>query len=393
MDRRWKILLLLFIARTGLGFQFQVLGSISPQLIDDLGFNYRQTGTLVGLFMLSGIVLSFPAGLAGRFTSDRAMVTGGLLALAAGGLVSSLGSGFYLIGFGRIISGAGFVLGTLYFAKMIADWFTGRELATAMGILVMSWPVGIALGQLIHPVTAAGFGYSSAFIVAAAYCVTGAVTVFVLYRQPDHLVNAPSDKSSITHTAQSGLSTRHWKLTLAAALAWGLFNAGYVVYLSFAHKLINENGFSLIQAAAIASLPSWIMLFSGITAGQIADRTGKSDLLLYLCMAGAVLSLLLLKNSNTVMAGAILFGVVGMAPAGIVMALTSEAMPAQSRAYGMGIFFTVYFIVVMPAPGIAGWLFDMSGNSFVPLQFAALLFAATAASNFAFRVIQAKPQH
>jgi len=161
MESRWKILTILFLARIGLGFQFQVLGSVSPQLIDDIGFNYREVGTLVGLFMVAGVFLSFPAGLIGRFTSDRVLVGCGLGILALGGFIASTGSGFYLIGFGRIICGAGFVFGTLYFAKMIADWFSGREVATAMTILVMSWPVGIALGQLVHPLIASQFGYST----------------------------------------------------------------------------------------------------------------------------------------------------------------------------------------------------------------------------------------
>lgn len=390
MECRWKILILLFLARTGLGYQFQVLGSVSPQLIDELGFNYRETGTLIGLFMMAGIILSFPAGLAGRYVSDRIMVGSGLAILAIGGLISSVGSGFYLIGLGRLICGAGFVLGTLYFAKMIADWFSGKELATAMGVLVMSWPIGIALGQLLHPLLAASYGYSAAFQIASVYCLGGAAAVLLLYRTPEIPDSDPASNAETTNVQTAKFSPKQWKLTLTAAAAWGLFNAGYVVYLSFSQKLIFDNGFTLLQASAIASLPSWIMLFSGIVAGQIADRTGSRDLLLYGCMLAAVISMLMLKDSRLVIAGVLIFGVMGMAPAGVIMALTADAMPVQARAFGMGVFFTIYFVIVMPAPAIAGWLFDLTGKSFMPLQFAALLFGATAITNYMFRNIQAK---
>ena len=32
----------------------------------------------------------------------------------------------------RTLCGVGFVFGTIYLTKMLADWFAGKELATAM---------------------------------------------------------------------------------------------------------------------------------------------------------------------------------------------------------------------------------------------------------------------
>ena len=49
---RWLILAMLFACRTGLGFQFQTLGSVSDSLVSQLGFSYAEIGTLIGLFML-----------------------------------------------------------------------------------------------------------------------------------------------------------------------------------------------------------------------------------------------------------------------------------------------------------------------------------------------------
>ena len=62
--------------------------------------------------------------------------------------VAALAQGFGLLALGRLACGAGFVISTIYLTKMTADWFSGKELATAMGLLVMSWPLGIALGQV-----------------------------------------------------------------------------------------------------------------------------------------------------------------------------------------------------------------------------------------------------
>jgi predicted MFS family arabinose efflux permease len=137
---RWIILALMFFGRIALGFQFQTLGSVAPDLITQFGFSYAEIGTLIGLFMMPGMFLAIPAGWLGSWWSDRLLTTFGLLALAAGGVLSALADGFSLLAAGRLLCGAGFVVSSLYFTKMTADWFSGRELATAMSVMVMSWP-------------------------------------------------------------------------------------------------------------------------------------------------------------------------------------------------------------------------------------------------------------
>jgi predicted MFS family arabinose efflux permease len=75
----------------------------------------------------------------------------GLAALAPGGGLCAVAPDFGPMMLGRVLCGAGFVLGTIYMTKMIVDWFAGREIATGMAILVMSWPLGIAMGQAVTP--------------------------------------------------------------------------------------------------------------------------------------------------------------------------------------------------------------------------------------------------
>ena len=77
-----------------------------------------------------------------------------------------------------------------------------------------------------------------------------------------------------------------------------------------------------------------------------------------------------------------------MAPAGIIMSLSGQAMLPSNRAIGMGVFFSAYFLVVAPAATIAGWLFDRSGDAFYPVVFSAILFGLTAVSNLTFRLLQ-----
>jgi len=374
------MLALLFVCRTGLGLQFQTLGSVSDSLVAELGFSYVQIGTLIGLFMLPGLVLALPAGYLGRKLSDRVLVGLALLCLAAGGLVAALAQGFGHLALGRLACGVGFVFSTIYLTKMTADWFAGKELATAMGILVMSWPLGIALGQIGHVWIDLHFDWRAVFAVAALYCALGAVAVFMLYRPPPTL--APQPPGPI------GLPRSELLLTLLAATCWGLYNAGYIVFLSFAPRVLMAGGQGPVQAAAIISLASWAMIFSGVIGGRIADRSGRGALMFYLCCVVGVTALLLLRHNSWAVALSLVYGLAGGAPAGVIMALTGEAMAPQRRAFGMGVFFSVYFVLLSLGPPLAGWLYDASRNPFQPIQFALLLFVGAALAFALFRLLK-----
>lgn len=375
---RWRILVLLFVARIGMGFQFQTLASVGDNLVVAFGLDYAGVGLLIGVFMAPGLVLAMPAGFSGRYVSDRVLAGLGLCALALGGIVSAAAMDSWTVGLGRVVSGAGFLFSTLYFTKMAADWFVGHEIATAMSILVMSWPFGIAMGQVGHAWLAEAYGWRVPFQVASAYCILAALAVLVFYRPPPGLPNA-------TPGAAARLTAYEWRLVILAAIAWATFNGGYVVYLAFGPKVLEAMGQSAIGAAGIISVGSWVMILSGALCGQIADRFGRRDLILAVCMAGAVIALVLLNIPQAGLAASLLFGLVGMAPAGVIMALTGEAMRPEQRAFGMGVFFTVFYAIMLVTPPIAGAIFDATGRAGGPIMFGAILFAGVLTATLAFR--------
>src|SRR5262249_26099820 len=155
-----------------------------------------------------------------------------------------------------LLSGAGYVLTTIYLTKMVADWFTGRELATAMAILLTTWPFGIAIGQVGHTWIASAFGWRAPFVVATLYCLVMAIAMLVAYRPPHA-------SSGITLPQSPHLTKREWTLILIASMAWAAFNAAYIIYLSFGPRVLVGGGLGSLEAASIVSLGSWAMIFSG----------------------------------------------------------------------------------------------------------------------------------
>lgn len=149
MQSRWAVLGLVVVARTAMAFQFQSAAAVGPLPVADLGLSYAQLGTLIGLYLLPGAVLAMPGGLLGARFGDRAVVLSALALMTLGGAALVIGQSWPVVAGGRLVSGAGGVLLNMQLAKIVTDWFAGRELATALGFMVAPWPVGIALSLVV----------------------------------------------------------------------------------------------------------------------------------------------------------------------------------------------------------------------------------------------------
>ncbi len=189
--RRWLMLAVVFIARLSLGYQFQSIGAVTPLIIDELGLSYVQIGWLIGLYSLPGVVLAFPAGLFGRRFGERAIAIVGLALMVLGAVVTASSHGFMLAALGRTVSGAGFIVANTVFAKMVADWFTGKEIATAMAIMLTAWPMGIGLGLVSLGAIASATSWRIAVNAGGMAAALGLLLVLLVYRRPPAADDAP----------------------------------------------------------------------------------------------------------------------------------------------------------------------------------------------------------
>lgn len=107
-------------------------------------------------------------------------------------------------------------------------------------------------------------------------------------------------------------------------------------------------GMSALAAASVISVASWVMIFSGALCGQLADRFGRADLILTVCLVGGMVSFALLPQAEWAIATSLAYGLIGVAPAGLIVALTGEAMAPHN---GMGVYQSLFSIPTAAAPG------------------------------------------
>src|SRR5262245_32771601 len=177
MHRRWLILFILTFARTAIAFQFQSLAALSPFVIEQFQLSYVAFGTLIGLYLLPGALVALPSGMIAQRFGDKRIACVGLLAMTVGGLMVAAADARGVLTTGRVISGTGAVLLNVLVTKMVTDWFEDRDVVTALGILVASWPLGNAAALIILPLLAIMFSWRAALLVAAFFSAIAAVLV------------------------------------------------------------------------------------------------------------------------------------------------------------------------------------------------------------------------
>lgn len=368
MPNRWVMLLVLFIARTAMGFQFQSVASVSPLLVRDLAIDLALFGSLIGAWMLPGAVMAIPGGMLGGRFGDKRVALFGLVLMVIGSAVTA-GSNEYLTALvGRIVSGTGAVLLNVLLAKMVADWFGDRDLATAMGILVVSWPVGIGLALVVLGPLSVATSWTFALQTSTGVCVAAFLLVALLYREP-----VTSSTKAVKPQPASRLTRQELTFASLSGAVWTFYNAAYIIVVSFAPLLLADRGLAAANAALISSAATWPLVISVPLGGVLADRTGRGEAIMHACfLAMAVCMPFMLVAPSPLIMLAIIGLVVGPA-AGIIMALPARVLRPEARSLGMGVYYTWYYIGMAVLPGIAGWCRDLSGVAAAPLMFASLL--------------------
>jgi MFS family permease len=254
---------------------------------------------------------------------------------------------------GHLLAGLGGVLVNILMTKMVADWFAGAEITTALAIFINSWPLGIALGLVVFPPLALAFGVGSAFWLLTVLALTVGALVALFYRRPGDLRTAGGPRLWPRGEAM--------KAVLQAGVCWGAFNGGLAILFGLGTTLLVERGGTPEAAARATSLILWVLAVAAPMGGFIADRTGRGATMIVIGLIGlAVLSPLALLDDLTVPVF-LAYGAVSGLVAGPIMSLPARALDPEMRIVGMGLFFTVYYAFIIAAPALAGSAAEFSG--------------------------------
>lgn len=388
---RWAMLLVIFLTRTSMGFQFQSIAALTSFLVPAFALSYAEVGLLMGLFMLPGVVIAVPGGLLGQRFGSLRVVLAGLGLMIVGGMIVSYSAGLHTAAFGRAIGGVGGVLVNIMLARMVADWFRERELQTAMGLMLSAWPFGMALALVILGPLAAATSWRIAEYVTVAAAGLALALIALAYRDAPADRGAPAAAATEPARFHLGVPGRVWALAVSAGIGWAVLNASVIVVASFAPSFLMSRGASVAEAGGITGLALWISILSVPLGGLVADRLKRPRLLV---VAGCVATAITIACAARapwpalwLVASGILLGL----PPGIMMALLPRAVRPEHLATALGVFYALFYLGMAVSQTVAGYLRDVTGDAAMPLLFASGLMLVTIAAVAVFWRIEARP--
>ena len=156
---------------------------------------------------------------------------------------------------------------------------------------------------------------------------------------------------------------------VAAGLIWGLYNVGFAVIFSFGPSMLVERGWSIAAAGSTISIVLWLAVLSVPLGGFLADRTRRPEFVL---VAGCIVFAMLmtaLPRSGAVVLTVVALGLVCGQPAGPILSLPARVLQPATRAIGMGVFYTVYYITMMLGPVVGGACAKWAGSAAAAFDF------------------------
>lgn len=243
---------------------------------------------------------------------------------------------------------------------LIADLTRPEQRGAAYGLRQALDSTGAFLGPLV----AIGLlfilpGNLRAVMWAAVVPATLAVAILIVsVREP---TGAPATRPLTTRLALTGIRKfprAFWSLIILAGL------------LTLARF---SEAFLLLRAQSVGVTTAWLpgvlvlmnvaYMATAYPAGLWADRAARRPILLLGCAMLLVADLLLAAGDTPLLVavGAIFWGLHLGLTEGLFATLVSDQAPAELRATAFGVLNLVRGVLVLPASGLAGWLWSVHG--------------------------------
>ena len=194
-------------------------------------------------------------------------------------------------GLGFAIFGVGCEIAGITVSKVIVKWFTGKELALAMGLQVALARIGTALALAASLPLAKAMGGVSASVGLGAACLCIGVIAYLVYNVMDKKEDAASAAES--EESEEGFKFADLKILFLNPGFWCItflclmFYAGVFPFLKFATKLmVFKYGVDQELAGLIPAMLPFGTIFLTPLFGSIYDKYGKGATLM---LAGSIL--------------------------------------------------------------------------------------------------------
>lgn len=385
-SRVYRFLMLVFISLLTFGsyFAYDIIGAISPTLVEELGARRGTVGTFYTMYSIAAILSVLVGGvLIDRLGARKASLIFSILVLL-GSLLVALAKTIPLLFLGRFIFGAGAEPLVVAQMAMLTRWFKGKEMAFAFGITLTVSRLGTLfsfnMGELISRYFG---GYRYALIAATFFCLISLASNLVynlLDRRGERIMHLKDgnagDRIVLKDIRSFGPS--YWYVTILCVTFYSaifpftaLSTDFFVDKWNIMRVAVSEGGFlqqalnsffhMFSTAGGISSIIIFASMISAPFAGHLVDRIGRRGTLM-------VFGSLLMIPSHLVMGLTSVYPAYPMIALGVAFVLVPAAMwpaiplivPSEKIGTAFGLTTMIQNVGLAVFPFINGRLRDLT---------------------------------
>ena len=317
-------------------------------------FGIRFTGKLATILMVAGTWLEYYAMTSMVGTTDM------ILGYKADVFIAS--AGYSVFGVGAEVAG-------ITVTKMIAKWFRGKEMATAMGVQVALARVGSQAAYAVAIPVARSFELTTPVLIGLVCLVGGMIAFFsfsVLDKKLDTQMEEIKDESSddekfsfkdvATILSNPGL----WLIALLCVL----FYSCVFPFQKFASELmITKYGIDENVAGFFAGLPALGALILTPVFGGMVDKRGKAASIMMfgaamLIFVHFVYALPFITGSYVAIAMMIILGIAFSLVPSAMWPSVAKIFPAHQLGTAYALIFFIQNIGLWGVPTLIGFVLD-----------------------------------
>jgi len=365
----WLVFALVTAASYGNFYVYDSIGPIADLLHRQRDFSDTQIGMLNAIYSLPNVVLVLVGGmLVDRFGAARAMLWTTAVCLA-GAALTALSPGFAGMAAGRLLFGIGAETFSISTLAAIAQYFTGRNIALAMGLNLAISRAGSFSADMSPSWFAHAYaqGWQPPLIIAALFAATSFAAA-VVYWWIDRRVRGnaavveppPSQRFALRDLMRFG--NAYWFLLILCVL-W------YAVILAFRSTFSikyfqHAHGLTLATAGAMNSYVFLAAIFATPAFGWLCDRIGRYAPMLAFGAVLLPLSLAIMAVTHwSLWIATALIGVSFSLVPAVMWPLTSKLVSPARFGTAIGLMWVVQNAGIAGANLVAGWLNDSAGAS------------------------------
>ena len=360
------VLLLMLFTMMATALSLHKVAPILSLLSAELGItDGSRAGLLISIFVISGIFLTIPIGLAVERVGFYRMGLAALLFALTGSLIGWRAGSYGVLLLSRVIEGLGLIVATTMGPILVTRLFSGKKLASAMGILMSFMPCGQTLSFLLVPRIESAWSWRAVWEFTAAVFLVLLILWLWLMRSVDRdaapAAGADGEEPGFRKAAASLLTSRKLLLVCGVILAYLLVQqgtSGFVAsYLSDVRGLSATRASAMTSAAYIAGIPA------GVFAGWFSDRvrSRKWPIAIFMILSGVSYPLMAVCPTALFTMLAAYWGFTANGIMGLCFSAGSEAVDPSLAPKATAVMNTVQWIGVFFAATVFGALKDGVG--------------------------------